>query len=61
MNVLENNYMVFVIYGEKLHVHWNKQLFIVLQIPIYLLHHTLNFFEFLTDILEMINHSFLIF
>ncbi len=61
MNVLENNYMVFGIYGEKLHVHSNKQLFIVLQIQIYLLHHTLNFFEFPTDTLEMSNYYFLIF
>src|SRR5271170_3911705 len=39
--------MVFVIFGEKHHVHLNKQLSIVLQIQIYLPHPTTNFFKFI--------------
>ncbi len=38
-HVLDNNFMIFVIFGVKLHVHLNRQLFIVQQIQIYRRHH----------------------
>jgi hypothetical protein len=37
--------MVSAIYGEKHRVHSNKQLFTVLPMQTYLLHHTPSFFE----------------
>ena len=45
VHVWASHYLVCVIFGEKHPVHLNKQLFIVQQMPIYLLHLTLNIFS----------------